>query len=474
MKKIGLMCLMLCVVIAIQCLAVPVFAEGEIQNSTVTNGSHSVDAQIPLLGSDQLVSNAQSAVVFEANSETLMYAWNADEQMSPASLVKILTALIAVEQGELSDAVTVTETVLNTVPYDAVTADLLADEVLTVEDLLYCMMVGSANDAAAVLADHLHGSQAAFVAEMNRYARELGCTGTNFTNVHGLHDENQYTTARDVARILAAAVQNEKFCTVFEAVQYTVPATNKSDTRELITGNYLMNQNQDSVEIYYDSRVTGGRTGVTSSGHRCIAVTAENNGMLLISVVMGAKSVYQEDGYTVQIFGGYKETSALLDAGFEGYTATQIIYAGQALAQYRVENGASDVVIGAMESVSTVLPQGVASSELNYRYSNMGGGLQAPVEKGQILSNVEVWYGSVCVAQVDLYAMNSVPVQQEQTLKTDEDNNDVPWPLVLTVVVCIAVGALILAIIIRTVGRLRLAAARSRSRRHRRNRRRSR
>lgn len=473
MKKIGLICLMLCAVITIQCFAAPVFAEGEMQNSTITNGSHSLNARIPLLGSDQLVGNTQSAVLFEASSETLMYAWNADEQMSPASLVKILTALITVEQGSLSDAVTVTETVLNTVPYDAVTADLLAGEVLTVEDLLYCMMVGSANDAAAVLAAHLFGSQAAFVAEMNRYAQALGCTGTNFTNVHGLHDENQFTTARDVTRILAAAVQNEKFCAVFEAVRYTVPATNKSDARELITGNYLMNQNQDSVEIYYDSRVTGGRTGVTSSGHRCIAVTAESNGMLLISVVMGAKSVYQEDGYTVQSFGGYKETSALLDAGFEGHTATQIIYKGQALAQYMVENGASDVVVGAKESVSTVLPQGVTTSELIYRYSNPGG-FQAPVERGQILSKLEVWYASTCIAQVDLYAMNSVPIQQEQSVKTGDENDDISWPLVLTVVVCIAVGALILAIIIRTVGRLRLAAARSRSRRHRRNRRRSR
>ena len=473
MKKIGFVCLILCVILATEYFAVPVFATGAIQNSTITNGSHSVDAQIPVLGSDQLVNNTQSAVLFEANSETLMYAWNADAQMSPASLVKILTALIVAERGNLSDAVTVTEAALNTVPYDAVTVDMQPDEVLTVEDLLYCMMVGSANDAAAVLAEHLYGSQAAFVSEMNRYAQALGCTGTNFTNVHGLHDDDQYTTARDVVRILAAAVRNELFCTVFEAVQYTVPATNKSAARDLVTGNYLMNHNQDSVEIYYDGRVTGGRTGVTSTGHRCIAVTAENNGMLLISVIMGAKSVYQEDGYTVQSFGGYKETSALLDAGFEGYTATQIICANQALAQYSVENGASDVVVGTKESVYTVLPEGVTSSELNYRYSAVGG-FKAPVEKGEALSGVEVWYGNLCVAQVDLYAMNSVPIQREQTVNTVNENDNLSWPLVLTATVCIAVGSILLVVIIRAVGRLRLAAARSRSRRYRRNRRRSR
>lgn len=473
MKKIGYICLILCIVMAAQCFAMPVFAAGEMQSSTLINGSHSVDAQIPMLGSDPLVSNTQSAVLFEANSETLMYAFNADEQMPPASLVKILTALIVAERGNLSDAVTVTEAVLDTVPYDAVTAELQADEVLTVEDLLYCMMVGSANDAAAVLAEHLYGSQAAFVLEMNRYAQTLGCTGTNFTNVHGLHDDNQYTTARDVVRILAAAVRNERFCAVFEAVQYTVPATNKSEARDLITGNYLMNQNQDSVEIYYDGRVTGGRTGITSSGHRCIAVTAENNGMLLISVIMGAKSVYQEDGYTVQSFGGYKETSALLNAGFEGHTVAQIIYADQALAQYSVENGASDVVVGSKESVSAVLPEGVTSSDLNYRYSAVGG-FKAPVEKGQVLSGVEIWYENLCLAQVDLYAMNSVPIHREQTINTVNENDNISWPLVLTVVVCVATGSILLVIVIRAVGRLRLAAARSRSRRYRRNRRRSR
>lgn len=473
MKKIGFICLIVCIVIATECFAVPVFADNETQNSTVIKGSHSVDAQMPMLGSDPLVSNTQSAVLFEANSETLMYAWNADEKMAPASLVKILTALIVVEQGNLSDVVTVSKAVLDTVPYDAVTADLQMDEVLTVEDLLYCMMVGSANDAAAVLAEHLYGSQPAFVSEMNRYAQALGCTGTNFTNVHGLHDDNQYTTARDVVRILAAAIRNESFCAVFEAVKYTVPATNKSEPRELVTGNYLMNQNQDSVEIYYDDRVTGGRTGVNSSRHRCIAVTAENNGMLLISVIMGAESVYQEDGYTVQIFGGYKETSELLNAGFDGYAATQIIYADQVLAQYSVENGASDVVVGSKESAYTVLPVGITPSELSYRFSQ-GDGFKAPVEKGQILSGVEVWYGNLCVAHVDLYAMNSVPICQKQTLNTVNEDEDTSWPLALSIVVCIAVGSIVLVIILRTVGRLRLAAARSRSRRHRRNRRRSR
>ena len=474
MKKIGWICLLLVIFVSIQTIALSVSAADEQQNSAVLNGAHSLNAQKPLLGTGKIVDNTQCAVLYEVGSETLMYAWNSDEQVSPASFVKNLTALIVAERGNLTDAVTVKESVLSTVPYDAVSADLQADEVLTVEDLLYCMMVGSANDAAAVLADHLCGSQAAFVAEMNRYAQELGCVGTNFTNVHGLHDDNQFTTARDAAKILAAAIKNNVFRSVFEAVQYTVPATNKSDERVLVTGNYLMNQNQDSVEIYYDSRVTGGRTGVTSSGYRCIAATAESDGMQLISVVMGCKSVYQEDGYTVQSFGGYKETSALLDAGFDGYKAVQIVGAEQAVIQCPVKNGVSDVVLGSTNEVYTVLPQEVTSADLDYRYTNIGAGFQAPVEKGQALSELEIWYGDLCIGHVELFALNSVSTQQVQIGTEDKQEQMFSWPVLLTVVVFCGLGFVLVIVIMRAVGTLRLAATRKRSRQHRRNRRRSR
>ena len=118
--------------------------------------------------------------------------------------------------------------------------DLRAKYPDTVKDLLYCMMVASGNDAAIILADHVLGSQKAFVAEMNRYVTELGCANTHFTNVHGLHDDKQYTTARDMAKILAKAIQNTLFCEVFGAKEYAMPQTNKSNARRLISQNYLL------------------------------------------------------------------------------------------------------------------------------------------------------------------------------------------------------------------------------------------
>lgn len=471
MKKLGLLCLTLCLFVTCSLFAAPVSAE-ETSNRTVADGAHSVDGQMPLLGTDRLVSNVQSAIIYEMRSETLMHAFNADEQTHPASMVKILTALMVIERADLSEAVTVTQSALDTVAADALSADLVADEVMTVEDLLYCMMVGSANDAAAVLAEHVSGSQSDFVAEMNLYAQSLGCTSTNFTNAHGLHDDQQYTTVRDMTRILAKAMENEAFCKVFGSVYYTVPATNMSEERSLSTGNYLMNN--DSVQIYYDSRVTGGRTGVTSTGYRCIATTAEGNGMQLICIITGSESVIGNDGYSVQTFGGYNETSMLLNAGFEGFTAKQVVYEGQIIQQLPVENGTSDVVVGAAESVYTVLPSGVSMGDLSYRHTNISDTVNAPVEKGQVLSNLEVWYEDICVAQIDLCAMSAVPVAQTQTVNTEQKTPGSSWSTVLTAVICTIVGMAVIFLIIRGVGKMRKVQERNRSRRNRRNRRRSR
>lgn len=484
MKKTGIFLLVFCLVLGMLGNLLPVSAiqvpeETVNQNSdavldpSVTNGSHSADALVPLLGTDRLVENVEAAVVYERESETLLYAWNPDASMDPASLVKIMTALIAVQQGSMDTAVTVTEEVLATVPFDAVSAELKAGEVLTLQDLVYCMMVGSANDAAAVIANHVLGSQDAFVKEMNRYAQELGCTGTNFVNVHGLYHEQQHITARDAARIVAEAMDNELFRTVFGALEYTVTASNLSEARELHTGNFLMSNSE--VEIYYDSRATGGRTGVANDGTRCLATTAEANGLQLVCITMGSESVYADDGYTVKKFGGYKETSALLDAAANGHKRVHILYENQALRQCQVEGGDAAVTIGPKVSVATVLPDTVTSADLSYRYVDNTGGFTAPIEKGTHLSYLQIWYGNLCVAQAELLAMNDVAVKTApQQQQGTAGNGDSAWNTVL-VVLCVLIAAVALVFIVgRLTGKLRKAAARSRSRRYRRSRRRSR
>lgn len=403
MKKITAIFLALCILVCI----VPVMADATEQDASVINGCNTIEGQVPFAGTQRVVENGKAFILYEVNTDTLMYADNADDQLPPASLVKILTALIVVEKGKLDDAVTVKESVLATLDPDAVRAQpkLVADEVLTVKDLLYCMMVAAANDAAVILADHIMGDQKAFVAEMNRYASELGCTNTNFTNVHGLHDNEQYTSARDAARILAKAVKNEQFCEIFFAQKYVVPASNKNESRLLVTQNYLMNK--DIVVIHYDERVKGSRTGTTTDGTTNIASCAEVDDMKLISVVMGSESAYDEKTGRVKVFGGYGETQQLLDLGFTGNKAGQLIYENQTLKQISISGGSSDVVIATKEARASVIPADLGREQLEYRYVNEVP-LGLPVEEGQRVSTLQIWCNNICLAQTDIFAMNSV------------------------------------------------------------------
>ncbi len=475
MKKSGILFIILCLIFLVQLVAVPAFAvpESVLSDNSAIHGSHSLDAQYPVLGKNRLVSNTQSVILYEVNSDTLLYAWNADQQQSPASFVKILTALIAIEQGDLDSIVAAKEAVLKTIPYDAMSAGLKPEEELSLKDLIYLMLVGSANDAAAVIADHISGSQDAFVMEMNRYAEELGCTNTKFTNAHGLSDKEQYTTARDIARILAAAVKLETFRQAFGATKYTVEATNKSGQRNLVTGNFLMSK--ASLEIYYDTRVTGGRTGVTEDDLRCLASTASYNGMNVISIVMGCKTEYEKDGFTVKKYGSFPETSKLLDQCFDGYKTSQLLFEGQVLRRHPVAGATNSLFLGTEQAAATVLPSGVTIDDLDFRYSDLNMQFQAPIEKGQALATVEIWYGNTCLAQTRLVSMNEVRTPQTDSYTEPNAPEEAPvWPTVLAVTAVVVILLLVLLLVIRTRRNIRSAAARRRSRNYCRSRRRSR
>ena len=466
MKKTGILLLLLCLIAT--WIVFPAFGTSEGVVPTPSGTCHTLDASTALLGTGKLIENAKSALVFESNSKTLMYALNADERMHPASLVKVLTALIACEDGNLDDIVTVSEGAVSSLPNDAVSAHLLAGEQIRLEDLLYCLLVGSANDAAIVIAEHISGNQNAFIQRMNEYAKSLNCTGTQFTNPHGLHNADQYITARDAARILDAAIQNEVFRSIFTADTHTVPATNLSEERKLATNNAMKDSGS---KLYYDPRVIGGRTGVAGDGRRCIATASESNGMLLITVVMGSETEYQEDGYSAIRVGGYQETTALLDAGFTGYKSAQVLSADQALVQCDVLNGDCDVILGSQISVSAVLPDSVTAGDLSFRYTENQ--FQAPIEKGQAVSSVQVWYQNMCVAEADLFAMNSVKPNDHFQALTDNDEKN-GGSAIGRVLLGIFIAAIVIWLAVFMLRKFKIAIDKNRSKQYRRSRRRSR
>ena len=464
---------LICLILTLSLLMLPLGSVSAAQYS-VSAGCRGVDARFPLGGSEKMLSTSKAVILYERTTGTLIYSYNADEQLAPSSMVKLMTALVALENGDLSATVTVTGSALNTVEIGSVSAGLARGEEMTLEDLLGCMMVAGANDAAAVIAEYIGGSQSKFVELMNEKAAELGCTGTCYADATGLNDTGNYTTVRDVLRILEAGLENEVFKTMFQSESWSVPATNKSKARTYYTGNYMMSK--QSVKKYYDSRVTGGRTGATSKAGRCLAVTADVGNMELIGIVMGAKATYASDT-ELKTFGSFEEMDELLDYAQSGFELRQLFYENQVITQYAVENGGSNAAVTVADEVYCVLPAGTEMAELEWKYPETVSGLTAPVAKGQEIATLEVWYGDICLAETGLTAMTDVGVYEAYQIPQSSVNRqeEKEHGQVLAVIVGVILGGAVLvmvgAVVLRAVNQVR---ARIQLRRRRKERRRNR
>ena len=471
MKRMRKACLsVMCIIwLLMQCVGVPAAALQS--DSTVASGSQTVDAAIALESQQKLVETAKAVVVYEKTSGTMVYTWNADGRIFPASMVKLMTALVALDNTDISQKVMVTTSALNRVPVGALRMGLVAGEELTLEQLLYCMMVASANDAAMVIAQHVAGSQEAFIAKMNEKARELGCTDTNFSNVHGLHDEQTYTTARDVCRILLAGLEDPRFEAMFTTAKYTIPATNLSKERTIKTTNNMM---LTTSWDYYDQRVTGGRTGSTDAAGRCIAITAEASGMELVCVLMGAEPTYSEDKQVVLRFGSFEEMSEILDYVFDGYALYQLAAKGQIVTQLEVTNGANHVAVQPERSVLTVLPADIDLYTLRWEF--VSDNLTAPVEVGTEAGAVQIWHGDICVGQTNLITANSVEVETTLVMpkRPSEMDGRGSWKILLFVVCGIAGVAVVVMLFSAAPKIIRRIKVKNMRRRRRKNRRRAR
>lgn len=246
-----------------------------------------------------------AAVVVEESTSTILYEKNMNQPLYPSSAVKIMTCLVALENSSLEEQVTMTETGVAEVTDGSANISSQLGEVFTMEQCLYAIMVGSANDIALQVAEHVGGSVEAFVQKMNEKALEVGCKDTVFTNPTGLPDENQHTTAHDLARITRAAMQNETFRVIASAPSYTIPATNLSGGDRVLTSNFTMTKPGDPS--YYQGCL-GGKEGFTQASGSVLATAAERNGMTLICVVLNGVSGQTDD-----------EAVSLLDYGFNNF-----------------------------------------------------------------------------------------------------------------------------------------------------------
>ena len=509
MKKFRFICLLLCLVLALQCVVMPGWAAevedttGETTESTtppeatefqstvvydipeniagdasVISGCVSIDAQQPLGTEPGIVKTAKGAVLYEMTTGTLVYAKNPDSKLYPASLTKVMTALIALELGDLEEMVTVSETAVADMDPEATLANLVPGEEMSLENLLYCLMVESANDAGAVIAEHLAGSQEAFAELRNKKAVELGCTGTHFTNPHGLHDENHYTTARDMAKIMLAALEYDTFQDIYSTSRYVVPETNLSEERILYSTNYLIAD--EIINFYYDPRFIGGKTGYTSAAGRCLVSTAEQEGseFKYLSVILGAEETLDEEDPTVILeYGHFEETDDLVDYGFDNFTTAEIYYRGQVVGQFAVSGGENSVVGEPGESRKAIIPATFKETDINFRTELLNGGLTAPIAVGDKIGTLRVWYQNVCIAQTDILSLS---VSKKDTMSTifdggvitDEESDKITGSIRTGVKVFIILVAIVLVLSIAVA--VYNAVIEHKRRKRRRNRRRSR
>lgn len=434
MKKITSLLLLICVLLQFVCMPVVGVqtdeedgnAPSSFGSTPVTSGCRTINGMSPLGGSERKLDTAQAAFIYEMNTETVIYGYNPDLRLYPGSLSKVLTAFIAIEQGNLSDQITVSTREISQLPARTILAKpaLKNGEVITLEDALHLLILESANDAALVIAEYVAGSEDAFVEIMNERAQELGCTNTVFTNCHGLDEAGQYTTARDIARIVVAATKNETFCQIFKEKEYDMKPTNKYEKeRNVKSGNHLVYEMV--LQQFNDIRVTGGMPSyVSAEAGASIVFTAEDNGLSMVYVIMGASRIYADNGWKVKYYGNFEESLDLLEYSFSEFKIKQVLYEGQSLNQFPVANGECDVVGQPNESIVSALPVLAHMKNLTFQYIPAGGGLQAPIQKGDLIATVQVWYGSSCITEAKLYAMNSVRAMNDTGVEIQGGSRD--------------------------------------------------
>ena len=246
--------------------------------------------------------SADGGILMDINSGAVLFEKNSHEPYYPASITKILTALIVIENCGLDETVTFSNTAVNSLEPNSSILGARAGDTLSVRDCLYALLLQSANEVANALAEHCAGSIDAFAEKMNEKAEELGCTDSHFANPSGLNDPNHYVSAYDMALIARAAFANDIVKTVASTRTYTLPATKNNPSGLTVTmGHKMLNPN----DARYYQGIIGGKTGYTSKAGNTLVTAAERNGVRLIAVVMKSQSTH------------YTDTKALLDYGFK-------------------------------------------------------------------------------------------------------------------------------------------------------------
>lgn len=327
---------------------------------------------------------------------------NIDERLYPASLTKIVTAMVTLENVKDVSV----KTKMSQAAYDASVgtgaqvAGITVGEELSVDTLLYLTMVHSACDACEVLAEFVGGTKENFVKMMNDWVKKLGCNDTNFTNPSGLHDDNHYTTARDMSKITLAALKNANFVkysttTEYEYKGYTLPHTNL-----MLHPGYV---------TYYYEYAQGIKTGSTEQAEYNVIVKASKDGYNYLAIVMKSpQQKIKNQSYLTKC--SFVDAKSLFEWAFDSLKYTTIVAKDEVIGEVSVENGkdADTVALVAANDTNVIVPVGLDKSAVIIEIQEKPSSLQAPVTKGQKVCSANIIYGDEVIASVPLVAAKTV------------------------------------------------------------------
>ena len=391
--------------------------EGEILDAEVynVNSVRGLNAKRPMSDENDIDFDGVSLMLYELNTQTLAYGKNIDQRREPASLTKVMTCMLALEHGDLNDKITVSEEVIGDLGEGSSSGGLSEGEVYTLEELLQCLMVKSANDAACVIAHHIGGSIEEFVAMMNRKAQEIGCTGTKFQNPHGLHDDDHFSTARDMAMILAEALKYPKFEELYSMDSVLISGDDTRDARGFTSTNYLISTAENGN--YYDERVIGGKTGFLTPAGRCIVCVAEFADLKYLVVVLGA-TAFDEEGYA--LYSNFTTASEMLDYGFSTYAIKNVISMDQEMEVIPVSFGSTSATPAPVTNVSALIPTQYDASQLYVEYDLPDDRLVAPIHVGDNLGTALVYYGDLCIGSTYIVSTGEIEVRSPEAIVTPD------------------------------------------------------
>ncbi len=321
---------------------------------------------------------SDSAILMDFKTGTILYSKNSNEKMYPASTTKILTAIIALEECNLDDMVTVSKSAISVIPPGYSSANLLESEQISVKDLVTVFLVHSANDAGYVLAEHISGSIDEFANLMNKKATEIGCKDTHFTNPSGIHDENHYTTSYDLSLIARYCMLNKNFRNIVSQKSCTINRTNKSDVRTYKNTNDLINPSSK----YYLEECVGIKTGYTSQAKNCLISACSKNNLALICVVLGSNQMSNGESSR------YEDSINLFKYGYSNYSVKTFANKDDIIKNIEVKNGTKetrnlDLILE--DSISGLLKNGENIPDASITLND---NISAPIAKGTVLGTI--------------------------------------------------------------------------------------